>query len=230
MDVRTLLYILAVTMGVTAIVTIQLSRSTRLPGVREWGVGAGCVSFGVLLIALRGHIHDMFSIILANELILLGYAVVWGGMRRFFGRGFSWAVTLISVLVVGGCFVGFYVYTFLEPSLLIRTILVSMAILFFSTAVSLSLSAGNYGRNWVTFTGAMYGVNCIVCALRVLHSVMARGGLKFIDGGPVTIFIFSFAIFFSIAVLIGQIFMVKEELGGTNSAPPISQLLFSSSR
>lgn len=230
LDIRTLIFMLFVSLAVTAVITLRLSRSTRLPGVKEWGIGAGCVASGVLLLGLRGAIHDIFSIVLANELILLGYAVVWDGMRRFIGREFSLLVTMLSVVVVGGGFVGFYYFAFVNPSTLVRTVMASMAILFFSTTISLTLSAGKYGRNWVTFTGALYGTNCLACALRVIHPILANDTVTLFNGGPVSAFFFLFSILFSIGVLVGQIFMVQEEMGDTENAPPISQLLFSTSR
>jgi hypothetical protein len=51
-----------------------------------WGVGFLLASVGLALLAARGALHDLLSIIAANAILFLGTAFWWTGARVFDGR------------------------------------------------------------------------------------------------------------------------------------------------
>ncbi len=71
LDIRTLLFFSASVVAINVVVAGLLFRSTRLPGTLAWAVGAACVTVGITLVAMRGFVDDMSSIVVANGLILL---------------------------------------------------------------------------------------------------------------------------------------------------------------
>ena len=66
------------------------------PWMLDWGIGFSVVLPGTLLLALRGRIPDVLSIGVANAAMLLGWGLVFVGVRRFDGRPISRFVALIG--------------------------------------------------------------------------------------------------------------------------------------
>ncbi len=82
------------------------------------------------------------------------------------------------------------------------------------------------GRNAVTFVGAIYSFNGIIWIVRIMRLALPIDSISFLDSGAGTaVFLILFALG-EIAIAVGKVFMVKEEMGGPSGGPPISQLLF----
>lgn len=228
MVIRALILTVCLTTGLNAIIALLMARRTRVAGVKEWAIGAAIVSFGVLLLGLRGEIHDFFSIVIANGVILAGYAVIWDGMRRFIGHESSVGYMLIAVGVVGVSCVGMYYYAFIDPAFSLRTIIATSGILFFSAMIANTLLLKSRGGGVVTVTGALYSLNALVGAFRLMQPVISPENVPFLNSGMVTYWFFVFNVAFSIAVVWGQVLMVRNEMSGPFGRPPISNLFFSS--
>lgn len=57
-----------------------------IPALAMWGVAFVLAAIATGLIAARGHIPGLWSIIFANTLLSAGYGTLWSGMRNFEGR------------------------------------------------------------------------------------------------------------------------------------------------
>ena len=77
---------------------------TEEPGVRQWVRGAAIYGISFLLLALRGVIPDFISIVVANTLLIFGYAYFVVGLRRFFGLAsptyFAAALSAVTALAM----------------------------------------------------------------------------------------------------------------------------------
>lgn len=51
-----------------------------------WGMAFGLGAAGVILVSVRGEVAHVWSILVANVLIALGYGAIWSGARLFAGR------------------------------------------------------------------------------------------------------------------------------------------------
>ena len=86
-DVHTLYYLsatISVLLGLLLIYSWRFSRS--VPALGLWGAGMALIGVGLALIAARGLIHDILSIVVANAVISLAAAVIWSGTRVFDGN------------------------------------------------------------------------------------------------------------------------------------------------
>lgn len=69
-----------------------------------WGSGFLLAAVATSLITARGHIPDVWSIMVANALLALGYGVIWSGVRNFEGRTISIPAAMAgAVLWLAAC-------------------------------------------------------------------------------------------------------------------------------
>jgi diguanylate cyclase (GGDEF)-like protein len=103
--------------GVLFVIARSYPRSVR--GLREWSRGASALALALPLLAARGHIPYLFSIVLANLLILAAFMLLNAGMRRFSGveARIGRPRLLAFVLVYTGLFTWF---TYVQPSITMR--------------------------------------------------------------------------------------------------------------
>ena len=51
-----------------------------------WGLTFIMAAIAVALVAMRGHISDIWSIVVANAILAAAYGAMWTGARSFEGR------------------------------------------------------------------------------------------------------------------------------------------------
>jgi diguanylate cyclase (GGDEF)-like protein len=106
-----------------AVYWLTARRHPHLAGPGWWTTGCLVGIFGFGGILLRGQVPDFLSINAANALVVIATLCLWGGLRAFFGRkvpiGLLSLTVLMSVAMLG-------LYTFVWPSLVARTVVVSL--------------------------------------------------------------------------------------------------------
>jgi signal transduction histidine kinase len=113
---------------VFAFAILLLWRRNRLGYLAVWAAGFFVLGLGELLIAGRGSIPDLGSIVVANSGIVLADILVYAGTARYFGRRpafwFSGVVLALSTLL-------FAYFTYVVPDIGARTLLATLAQLIF---------------------------------------------------------------------------------------------------
>jgi diguanylate cyclase (GGDEF)-like protein/PAS domain S-box-containing protein len=122
-DPRTIFWVFMLTQGVaTAVFWLTARRHPHLKGPDWWGIGCFAAMIGFIGILLRGTIPDFISLNLANGLLVAATMFLWAGLRAFFGRStHSGALVFIILLAT----LLHTLFTFIWPSLTVRTIIVS---------------------------------------------------------------------------------------------------------
>ena len=141
-DIRTLSFLAMITSLLLAAGLILVSRVlSKDTSVRFWAWGTTANGAGYILLALRGMIPDLLSIVAANTLLLAGMVWLYLGNRNFQGckKGipWHWPVATIGTLAL------FY-FTYITPNLSARIVVFSIAaaVLLFSCAL-VFLSTGD---------------------------------------------------------------------------------------
>jgi PAS domain S-box-containing protein len=134
LDVRTLSFLAMITSLLLAAGLLIVNRViTRNPALRLWAMGATAIGSGFVLLALRGLIPELFSIVMANTLLAIGSVWHYLGNRAFQGRKdeFPWYWWLAA-----GTAVLFFNFTYLMPNLAARIVVISavLAVLRFASA------------------------------------------------------------------------------------------------
>lgn len=93
LDLNTLRLIAMVSFLGFAFATLTLWRLVpQERSLRDWAAASASLALGMLLLGLRGTIPDLFSIVIANTLTVLGIGFVYVGTRNLFyaGSGYPW--------------------------------------------------------------------------------------------------------------------------------------------
>jgi len=214
-DMRTTMLSYALTSGVCAGMLVLLWGQSRhrYAGLGFWLADFGLQFASAILIALRGVVPDMFSVVLANVLVVGGTWLLLVGLERFVGKpGRQW-----PNVVVLAAFTGVHAYfTFVEPSLSARTVNVAagLAIMCLQCAWLLLRRAEAAQRHTARGAGvilALFGLlslaRIVVVAVVPPANDFVRAG--FSESGPILIYQF-----LTIALTLGLGFMVNQRLLG----------------
>lgn len=95
------LFIVVVVAAATAggLLLLSWCHHRNIVALALWGVGFLLAGVGAGLIAARGNITDLWSIMVANTLLALAYGAIWSGIRHFEGRRISLPVALAGAVI-----------------------------------------------------------------------------------------------------------------------------------
>lgn len=163
-DIRTLVLVSVLAGSVFALSMAALKRiGTDHACTRTWARGANMTAVGCLLIALRGQLPDVLSILLANFLIVWGLTHVYLGSREFLNQPPRRYLDLTLALVV---LAGFIPFTYWVPNQAARIVIVSTVI------AGLFLHHG-----WLYLTQAHRQPGMAIFPARVTGIVLVLGAL-----------------------------------------------------
>ncbi|HEY6940812.1 GGDEF domain-containing protein [Dokdonella sp.] len=128
LDVRTTIMVAAVLafiIGASLRFVMRDYPPRMLPSMRLWALGTLSLPTAWMLYGLRGQIADFLSIVVANSLLGLAFALQVEGIRVFVGRPHSRALVVVPVAAIATleC-----VFTYAFPSMRLRGVLVSAII------------------------------------------------------------------------------------------------------
>ncbi len=131
LDIRTVLVLNVISYLVCTLFIVQLWRQNRhrFAGMGFWAANFAMQTTAVALLALRGVIPDLFSIVLANLLMLIGVTLNYQGLERFVGTVGGQRHNAVLLVV---CAVALVTLTFVYPDLRLRTLVTSTGLLVIS--------------------------------------------------------------------------------------------------
>ena len=174
------------------------------PSLRLWALGATLNGAAYVLLALRGSVPDLISIISGNTLLIIGTAWLYRGNRRFLGRpdGFPWYWLLAAVTAATLAY-----FTYLAPSLLARIVVLSAATatILLASAVVLLRPGDRQDRLVRWFVAAAYLLTAVFLGTRaVVTPLMDSPGQDFLAlASPVHTLSLVFAIALNLVLGIG---------------------------
>lgn len=162
-----------------------------------------------LMLALRGHIPDLFSIVAANTLLMAAFAHQMHALREFNGcvdrRG------ALAVLVAA-TFVGMAVLTFAWPTLGGRTVLVSLVIIAMAVLGVLGVYGTRGPHNRPEHLIALFlGVGIAIMAVRIV-SQPASSAISVISYSPLQAVVFIYAALLPVITTAAFMLMCGERL------------------
>ena len=100
LDPSTLLIIAVCALAIGGgLLLVSWLQSPDLRALGLWATSFACAAIGVALIAARGHIPNIWSIVIANAILAASYGIMWTGVRSFEGRSVSVPLMLAGALV-----------------------------------------------------------------------------------------------------------------------------------
>ncbi|WP_375753674.1 diguanylate cyclase [Vibrio sp. HN007] len=124
LDIRTLSFLTVLNSFVFGTGLIFLSyKQSSFQGIKSFATGLIAIGFGFLFLSLRNIIPSFMSIIVANALIVLGCLLLNLGLEKF--KGLSGRYSLTSTVMLVAMVVAFIYYTYYEPSIANRLIIIN---------------------------------------------------------------------------------------------------------
>lgn len=159
LDTRVFVIVAALTslcIGITFAFAWMIALKQRCIAI--WASGFLLLALGYLLVGTRGIAPDLVSIMLANGLVITGGFGLIRGLDEFLGlRNKSWQ--LISTAAITLCLLLYY--TYVQPSLNLRIVVVSAALGVFAFVAAWRLV--------VNVTPKMHGIQTFVATLFTIH-------------------------------------------------------------
>ena len=137
LDIRTLSFLavlVSVLMAGAMVLLWRMNPEER--SVRFWAFGNCAIASGFLLIGLRGMVPVLLSVPVANSAIALGYALLLLGVWSFLDRPLRWWVIYGAT---AGVFGSFLFFTYVQPDIGLRIVIISLLIAALSLAAAVSL-------------------------------------------------------------------------------------------
>jgi diguanylate cyclase (GGDEF)-like protein len=197
-------------MASVIMILIWRSRKTY-PGFGFWAAGNGASAVGFLLFALRGIIPDIFTIVLANVLVLSTAALYLEGTRRF--RGVAGRGTLSALLIIFLAASISY-YTYADNDVGMRMVIVSLlvALLYALGAWELLAHALPDLRFSYRFTGSVFAMYSFFMFTRVFLTVLNPGPHDLYAPNLMQTFTFLLPLLLGIAWTFGFVILNSERL------------------
>ncbi len=175
LDIRTLAVVLILVSMVLGITLLLIWRTRKTyPGFGLWAAGNGVYALGFLLIALRGMVPDLLSIVLANILLLCAVALFLEGVRCFVKGACGRCTVNASLIAVAALL--FVYYTVVDDSISARIIVFSMfsALFFGLGAWELIRKAPLDLRLSYWFTGISFATYGLVLVARTCFEIFGH--------------------------------------------------------
>jgi diguanylate cyclase (GGDEF)-like protein len=174
LDIRTLSVVLTGTCAILSIVMVLIWRTRRTyDGFGFWTAGNTAYAVGFLLIALRGTIPNLFTIVLANVLIVSAAALYLEGTRRFRSVA-GCKVLCISLVVALAASISYFTYG--SNNVGMRIILVSLFVaLFYALNAWELLGNAPPDLRFYWFTGSLFAIYSLFMVVRGLLTAFAPG-------------------------------------------------------
>jgi len=212
LDIRTLVVMLALSsLGSAVIIFIIYKLYSEVPGTLLWAYGGFIISGSLILLSLQGILPDLVTIVIANTTLIYGLSITLSGMRVFVGRSSSLKITLTTPLAVVPLL---FWYLEIEPSLVIRTVVCSLAIAGFSGVIAYELlrETRNKGKTAQRLSGLVYAVNAAFYLVRIVFTLIQSPSGSFLMSGTVTAGLFVWLPIYIIGVTAGMTLMISERL------------------
>lgn len=201
----TMTLIIGVAMALTvSTYPVELQRPLRL-----WMRSLLLQPIGFFLMALRGSIPDLFSIIVANILLLLAFAHLVAALRVYANRT-SLVLPLGGLVILGT--IAVTLMTYVWPSLGARTALVSVIYVVYSLIGIMALrQPTERATRPEHMVAVMLGIGTLIFVVRVLRAP-SIGMVDFVEFTPTQGAVFTYAALMPVVATYGFLLMCGERL------------------
>lgn len=124
LDIRTLNFTVIIFSFIYSVgLFLYQTKQKELEGLKTLAIGVFLIGLGPALLGFRGKAPDWLTIVIANSLIMLGFLYLLYGIG--YVRDYSSRLLHLLALALVGCCVLLYYFTYLEPSINARVIVLS---------------------------------------------------------------------------------------------------------
>ena len=213
LSMETVIFSHGISSAICLIVMILLWHQNRknFAGIDLWLANSVLQLVASLLIVLRGRIPDFASIVLANTLIIGGIYLLYLGLERFVGKRSSQVhnyIILVTFVLIHSY------YTFVQPSLLVRNINVTLGIFLISCQAAWLLLHRVEGslRPLIRNIGFIAISLCLITVARIFLDLTRPIGEDFLRSNPYDVLLVLSSQMLFIILTFGLILTVNHRL------------------
>ncbi|MCE2595345.1 GGDEF domain-containing protein [Motilimonas cestriensis] len=213
LDIRTLNFIV-ILFSVIYCIGLLLFQVAQKPikGLSLFSLSIFIIGTGPLLLSLRGVIPDYLSIIGANLFIAAGFHLTLYSLSLF--RGYSVKLTKFSSLMLLVVFVGFVFFTYFEPSIKNRVVVISLYMAFVTISTAVVVIKGRnedlpLATRMMALSFMAYGLFML---LRVVLSLSGAEIKNFMAANLIHQLTFLFSIILIVSMSFSMIWMINARL------------------
>lgn len=175
LDIRTIVFSYMLTTIACLIISLFLWRENcrRYEGPMLWLFSFLCQTLSLILILFRGSVPDWASMVLSNNLILLGVLLMYIGLSRFVGIK-SRQIHNYVILGLLSCMHAYF--TCIQPDLNLRMINISIGLLIycFQCAWLMLYRVGTGMRPLTWSVGLVFALYALISAVRIADVLISR--------------------------------------------------------
>ncbi len=177
LDVRTILISYTISNAICAAVMASLwsQNRRRSPELGFWLVNYILQFVSVMLISLRGILPDFISVLFGTPLVIGGTLLLYIGLQRYVGKTTSQLFNFIclTILIIAHTY-----FTFIQPSLMARNVILSAGLLIFCTQAAwlLLYRVDPKNRPGTRLTGAVFTIYALVNLARIFIDLVVKPG------------------------------------------------------
>ena len=183
-DARSLMVIQVLIYIICALVMLQVWNHHRLRyrGIGFWTLALGLSAVAYSLIALRDMVHDIFSILAGNAILLFAMLLLQCGFCRFFDRRPK-LVLNAAVWVLATALLAFFTWTY--PDLTARIVVINLSITFYFLQIFWQLLQRVLSRSKpaILILTLIVGAVVTFSSLRILTTVLVPSSGDFLHPG-----------------------------------------------
>lgn len=184
-DIRTLIFVLTIVLLCRALILGYVWTITRqYPPVKLWMIGSGLVATGALLLALRGAVPDLLSVLLANSVLISGWMIISFGTLMAAEQAVPWRA---GIVILVGATAGCFWFMSITPDLARRTVITSAPPILFDTYAAIACLAyrGTYRKTTLRVLASLLLLSAAANCLKTYHVYSSNLQDMFIAGWEV---------------------------------------------
>ena len=213
LDTQTILISYVITNAICAMgmFSLWLRRHKLSPGLGFWLADFIMQFLALLLIALRGRIPDLLSMVGGSTLVVAGTLVLYIGLERYVGKRSS---QLLNYLLLAAFICVHTWFSLIQPSLLARNINLSLGVFMFCLQCTWLMlqRVGPELRDITRSVGVIFGLYCVVSVARIATDLVVPPGHDILTSGLYdTLALFIYQMFF-IALTLALLLMRNRRL------------------
>lgn len=190
----------------------SLSRA-HMPGVTLWSTASALLALGMALIALRGQIPNVLSIVLGNLMVYGATLCEYAGARRFFGKkpALPWLCACLSLWLAG-----LLIWTYIDDNIRLRIVLGSLlhglvlAALAWLVARNCAPGRTRYGIAFTAGMSVLTALGMFARAIVFARNASLEHGIHTIT--PLNILLLSLGTLAMPAITLGMVMLVHDRL------------------
>ena len=174
LDIRTLILVITIVLVCRALVMGYVWTITRhYPPVKLWMTGSALIGVGALLLALRGAVPDVLSVLVAQSALISGWLIISAGTLMAADHPVPWKT---GILIVVGAVAGCFWFLFVTPDLARRTVVISTPSIIFDVYVAIACLSykGAYRKTTLRVLAAVFLLTAAANVLKTHHIYSAE--------------------------------------------------------